>query len=1516
MPVRYIPGTTIHNGQFAGWLAGFAPSRERSLPYDTGEDGGVPFWLANASSAQAPLADPAAETLAAPSQLYTYDQVASVLRNGATGSPLSRFNATSGSTITVNLSGISSSAQSLARTALTLWSDASGLNFSEVFSGGQIVFQNTEPGAFARSTTSGGFTQTATVNISSTWLTQYGTGLNSYSFQTFVHEIGHALGLSHGGNYNESANYSLDAMYLNDGWPVTVMSYFDQVQNSYFQSQGFSRLYVGTPMIADLLAIRQIYGGSNTLRTGDTVYGNGNTSGRDVFNTSGQIAVLIEDDGGIDTLDYSNNGYAQYITLVQEQFSNIYGYRGNLMIARGTVIENATGGWGNDTIVGNSANNILRGEGSGFVGFAGNDILIGGGGADILDGGAGLDLASYVMSPFGLVVDMVVTGANTGEAAGDIYFGIEGLIGSGFSDSLRGDGNANTLQGGDGNDWLFGRAGNDILQGGTGDDRLFGGLGADQLVGDAGFDFASYEDASAGVTVDMFSSSLGTGDAAGDTFVSVEGLIGSAFGDSLSGDSQANQLYGGNGADTLIGRDGNDQLFGEDGNDILIGGAGADVFNGGGGVDTASYADSVTLTGLTIDLANPSLSTGDAFGDSFISIESIQGGAYNDRIYGDGGDNSLSGSGGEDQLYGRGGNDTLMGDAGQDFLYGESGDDLLFGGAGDDVLVGGAGADFLSGQDGLDTATYYASSFGLVIDMMLAGESTGDAAGDSFASVENVLGTEFDDSIRGDALDNDLLGYGGSDWLYGRDGNDILRGRTGDDTLFGNNGNDRLEGDEGNDRLTGGAGGDRLDGGAGFDFAVYADSPTYVQIWMENWQSLNGDAAGDTFVSIEGLVGSAFNDLLAGWTANDILYGGGGADQVYGGAGNDTLLGEAGNDLLDGGANDDLLNPGTGIDSINGGTGFDIVTYADSLSGGVLVDLTNAALNTGEAAGDTITAIEGVIGTAFNDSLRGDTLANTLFGGGGNDLLAGRDGNDILAGGAGADINDGGIGFDYASYSDSAAGMIVDLALVAQNTGDAAGDSYIQIEGLIGSGYNDSLRGDAQANWIYGGGGIDYIYGRDGDDVLLGEADNDTIQGNAGNDQLFGGEGDDRLYGGIGADVLNGGNGMDLARYDDATARVTADLATPGANTGDAGGDIFVSIEGFVGTSFNDDLRGNSAGNFIFGGGGIDFIYGRDGNDTLLGEAGNDTILGELGEDILYGGLGADVLDGGAGFDFANYDDAAFGLVADLVLAGDNSGDAAGDLYYGIEGLIGSNFGDSLRGDILNNTIYGNAGQDWIYGRGGNDTLYGGADFDRLFGNEGNDFLIGGNGADLLDGGSGTDMVTFTDATSGLIVDLVLPGQNTGEAALDTLVSIEDVIGTNFDDSLRGDSANNTLYGGGGADYLYGRDGNDALFGGAGDDTLFGNAGNDEISLGGAGSDRVFFGLGDGKDRIFDFQAGAGVVDTIHLSTALGVSSFAQLVGRATQVNSDVVITFDINTSITLIGVSLGTLNADDFVFY
>jgi hypothetical protein len=311
----------------------------------------------------------------------TVDTLAGYLTRGYWGGSLHHFSATQGGTITVTLGTLNSAEQNLARNALQEWSDIIGVHFQEVTTGGQIVFDDTEdstgnPVAATDANWSGAITSSAHVHISTSWVTRYGTSLNSYSFQTYIHEIGHALGLGHAGDYNGDATYSTDALFQNDAWSTSIMSYFDERQNTYFASQGFSRDFAVTPMEADIAAMQTLYGLSTTTRTGDTIYGfNSNAGG--VFNASAypNVALTIFDSGGNDTLNYSQSSASQLLNLNPETFSNVNGNVGNLSIGRGVVIENAIGGSGIDTIIGNSANNVLTGG-------LGRDTLTGGGGND------------------------------------------------------------------------------------------------------------------------------------------------------------------------------------------------------------------------------------------------------------------------------------------------------------------------------------------------------------------------------------------------------------------------------------------------------------------------------------------------------------------------------------------------------------------------------------------------------------------------------------------------------------------------------------------------------------------------------------------------------------------------------------------------------------------------------------------------------------------------------------------------------------------------------------------------------------------------------------------------------------------------------------------------------------------------------------------------------------------------------------------------------------------------------
>ena len=273
------------------------------------------------------------------------------------------------STISVNTVGLTTEGRALALAALQLWSDVTGLNFQGTTGAADITFDDNQTGAFASSSISNHAILSSTVNVGTDWLGSYGTGLNSYSLQTYVHEIGHAIGLGHGGPYNGSANYLVDSNQQWDSWQTTVMSYFSENQNTFFHS---SYAYALTPQVADILAARQLYGDPNNVRTADTVYGVGSNAGNPLYDPSGfgsPISITLLDNGGIDTINASTSTAAQLFNLNQGGASNVFGGIGNMMIAAGTVIENAVGGSGSDVFIGNTSSNS-------FIGGAGIDTVM------------------------------------------------------------------------------------------------------------------------------------------------------------------------------------------------------------------------------------------------------------------------------------------------------------------------------------------------------------------------------------------------------------------------------------------------------------------------------------------------------------------------------------------------------------------------------------------------------------------------------------------------------------------------------------------------------------------------------------------------------------------------------------------------------------------------------------------------------------------------------------------------------------------------------------------------------------------------------------------------------------------------------------------------------------------------------------------------------------------------------------------------------------------------------------
>jgi serralysin len=655
----------------------------------------------------AAVRDPAAGTV------LTADEIAWQLINNGNqyfgGPEAAAFNVGADNALTFNVSGLTAQGQYLATQALAMWTMVTGIQFTLTAGAAELTFDDTDPGgaattAFATSTYSGSTITSSTVIITTGWLAQFGTTFNSYSFETYMHEIGHALGFGHGGNYNGTATYGTSNFYANDSVAMSIMSYMQANGDEFAGPNTYLDAdfrYILTPMISDIIAIQLLYNESatvaarNTTLAGDTTYGFGSNTGIAALDQAASIgadmAMTIYDQGGTDTLNFSATSASQRISLGAGTFSNVLGGVSNLAIAQNVVIENATGGSGVDVIIGNSVGNIIIGGAGGdfLYGSLGNDNLYGGLGADLLDGGTEFDLARYDQATSGIYVRLDGVGGASGEAAGDTFTSIEGIVGSNFNDFLVGNGvNGDYLNGLGGADSLYGLGGADNLDGGAGSDSLYGGEGADILSGGGDTDFARYDSASSGVYLRLDGVLGSYGEAAGDTFFSIEGIIGSAFGDIIVGSASGDYLGGLGGADGLYGLAGADYIDGGAGNDNLYGGSGADTLIGGADFDLVRYDDAAG--GVYARLDGVAGSFGDAVGDSFSGVEGIVGSYYNDTFVG---------SAGADYIFGLGGNDALYGLGGADYIDGSTGNDTLFGGTGADQFVFNTAANSVTNAD-------------------------------------------------------------------------------------------------------------------------------------------------------------------------------------------------------------------------------------------------------------------------------------------------------------------------------------------------------------------------------------------------------------------------------------------------------------------------------------------------------------------------------------------------------------------------------------------------------------------------------------------------------------------------------------------------------------------------------------------------------------------------------------------------------------------------------------------------
>jgi Ca2+-binding RTX toxin-like protein len=1125
----------------------------------------------------------------------------------------------------------------------------------------------------------------------------------------------------------------------------------------------------------------------------------------------------------------------------------LYGGNGKDLLIGGEGDDELDGGRGNDLLIGGDGVDVLRGG-------AGNDVLIGGSPVELLrvGGPEALDWADYSDAPSAVSVNLATGIAQDGTGGTDLLFGIRGVIGSAFDDVFIGSDDVE--------EYFRGGAGNDLIDGGTLAD----------LQSDHGFkfDYADYSDAPAAVNVDLATGSAQDGAGGVDTLIGIEGVIGSAYDDVLIGSGAYAEHF--------------------------RGGPGDDLIDGAGSFDRALYSDASGP--ISVDLAAGTV-TGDASvgHDTLIQIEQITGTDYADSYVALGflspsalggyvsNFNAFEGRGGDDVIAGNGGTrieyagatgpvtvnfvtHSADGDAsvghdsftGVNQVRGSEYADLLIGGnpatdgfegyegrGGDDTIVGG------SGYDRADYALSGPLGVGIAVDL-----AAGIVAGDPLAiGTDTLSGVE---AIRGSYKDDlfDATGFSGSSTNAGSFGtfNDF-EGMAGDDTIIGN----------GNTRLS------------------FGNAREAVSVDLSAGIATGGASVGhDTIMGgVFNVRGSNFDDTLIGTDLNDNLDGGNGNDLLIGGAGDDQLLGQLGNDTLRGAAGYDFLNGGLVAD-FQSDAGFEDLDRADyrDAPAAVNVDLAMGFAQDGFGTFDNLYGIEGVIGSPGDDTLTGSSAFQEFFRGEGGD-----------------DLIDGGLGFDRAEYADASGPITVDMA-----AGTVAGDVSVGndtlrgIEIVQGTNFADSYTATgffspslpggfvSSFNAFEGRGGNDVIVGNGGTrieyvgatgpvtvDLAAHTADGDASVGHdtfSGVNQVRGSEYADTLLGGNpamngfegydgrgGDDYIDGGDGYDRADYYSSNGAMSVGLnvhLAEGTVSGDplhVGTDTLRGIEairgsyqndlfdatGFSGASTNagyygtfNDFEGMAGDDTIIGNGNTRLSYGlareyiiadlENGNvfggasvghdsfsgvNSISGSNFDDVLFGSPGDDVLFGGNGNDLLRGFAGNDFlsggvvadyqsdlgfqdddtVDYSDAPTGVTVDLGAGYALDGYGGFDSLVGFEGVVGS----------------------WNA-----DTLIGSATYAEHF--------RGGGGNDFIDGGLGFDKAEYTDATSGIVVDLAL-GTVTGDASVgsDMLSGVELIEGSDHADSFSAIGFSSpSLPGGFWSPF-------NAFEGGAGDDTITGN---------------------------------------------------------------------------------------------
>ncbi|MFJ7798405.1 matrixin family metalloprotease [Pseudomonas sp. NPDC096950] len=1341
----------------------------------------------------------------------------------------------------------------------------------------------------------------------------------SYDYMTYIHEIGHAIGLKHPFSANSLNTTILDPSL--DDVRYTVMSY----NNNYSYQPT-------TPMLLDIVAIQALYGANTQWHAGDNVYS---------WNYYDKIFETIWDSGGTDTIDASNQLNSVNLDLNEGAFSSIGVYfeqhtggtvnnfNSGLAIAYGTKIENAIGSTFNDVLKGNALNNVLDGRE----------------GVDTMYGGAGND-TYYVDNRDDVVVE---TGTSATEIDSVFSTVTYNLVSSANVENLTLLTNANiNAYGNASNNVITGNAGNNILDGDTGADTLIGGAGNDTYVVDNLGDVIS-ETSTLATEIDTVRASLSW--TLGANLENLE-LTGTGT-INATGNSQDNVLTGNN-ADNI--------LNGMGGLDTLIGGAGDDSYI----IDQAGELNLVkeiasqgfdTLI-LTYDVASNTLIdlTSSALGN-FENVTLNGAGAFD--VLGNNQDNILVGNAFANNLQGGAGNDVLDGGAGSDTLSGGTGNDIYFVSGLDDTVVELAN----EGRDEVRTAVSY--SLGANIE---DGTLLGTAG-------LNLNGNELNNVLTGNAGNNVLDGGVGADTMIGGAGNDnyyvdnvgdvIIENSasasetdavatTIDYTLganleyltllgsanlngTGNASNNVIIGNAGNNILDGGIGGDYLAGGTGNDTYIIDNAGDVISETSTLASEIDTVRASINYTlgaNLENLtltgtgnlyaIGNTQDNVLTGNSGNNVLDGGAGADTMDGGAGNDnyyvdnvgdvviengtstseidavattidytlganleylTLLGSANlngtgnasNNVIIGNAGNNILDGGIGGDYLAGGTGND--TY--------IVDNVGDVISETSTLTSEIDTVRASVNYTLGANLENITLTGTdniyAIGNAQNNVMIGNDGDNELNGRSGLDTMIGGKGNDI--YNIDQAG---ELTLVQENANEGIDtlnivyDKYFRVDSI-------DLRGNLQNVEnirLLGSGSFD-LTGNSLNNVLTGNADNNVIDGGVGADTMDGGGGNDTyVVDNVGDVIIE--RGISASEIDTVNSTVSYTLS---ANIENLNLGNFGDLNG-TGNAQDNRIIGNSFDNILDGGAGADYLEGGWGNDTYVvdnvGDVISETIQGGRDVDSVLASISYALGANLENITLTGNDNLyAIGNTQDNVLTG-NDGDNELNGRAGLDTMIGGKGNDiydvDQKGELALIRENANEGTDTVYvvydataqdnainlglsnlqnvenvqllGSGAF-TVNGNSLNNTLIGNADSNTLDGGLGADTLDGGAGNDNY-YVDNVGDVVIE-----RGTSASEIDAVASTVDfTLGANLEYLTLLGSANLNGTGNASNNVIIGNTGNNILDGGIGGDYLAGGTGNDTYIIDNVG------------DVISETSTLASEIDTVRSSVnyALGAN--------------------------------------------